>query len=483
MAVTERSKQTRSVPTKSAGVRWGCSASLALLGLMGCSAGEPCVGGSCPEDQVEVATWWATRGELYEPFEVLRQSLRRSTGLEVGLAHQLENKDGHTKWVEKQLLGLSPERLDVFSANNGDEVMRWIPCGRSGSGSGVGSGSPKLHALNDPSLGLTHLRSDWMGSAFPERVMETLECKGGGDVYALPVGIHRINSLFYNKALFGAAGYAVDGTTDGTPLPRSLDELRSAAERVALELPPGDPGSQLQPSAFAVSGREDWTLSLFFIENVMLSLASGAEQYEDYWKGTRCDEGLLRRALAEVSRLKPYFGSWELDSRDALQRVKDGQAAMMVIGDWARGEVQEELVGSIPFPGTAQYFVFTADVFALPAISSADPKKGLAWLRAVSGAQTQLDFSEKKHALPGRSDLGEGPASEAGVEPTWVRSLPGFLPYGEDVAFAKLQLQLRRWLNAQVTDDEVARYAREEYWKLPDLGMACPDDADPTVPE
>ena len=263
-----------------------------LLALIGCGGtAEPCTGGdTCElEGQVQVATWWGTRGELYVPFEVLTQSLRRSTGLEAKLAHKLQTKGEHTAWVEEQLdeETLSPKPLDVFSANNGDEVLRWTPC----AASGAPPASPKLLGLTNPQLGLSALDPGWIQDNFRPEVMRTLECYG--ETYALPVGIHRINTLFFNKALFRAAGYAVDGGA-GEPLPSSLDELHTAAAALSEHLPPAAAGSLVPPSVFAVAGREAWTLSLFVIENLMLSLAADAAHYERYWTGEACDEDLAR---------------------------------------------------------------------------------------------------------------------------------------------------------------------------------------------
>ena len=419
-----------------------------LLALIGCGGtAEPCTGGdTCElEGQVQVATWWGTRGELYVPFEVLTQSLRRSTGLEAKLAHKLQTKGEHTAWVEEQLdeETLSPKPLDVFSANNGDEVLRWTPC----AASGAPPASPKLLGLTNPQLGLSALDPGWIQDNFRPEVMRTLECYG--ETYALPVGIHRINTLFFNKALFRAAGYAVYGGS-GEPLPSSLDELHTAAAALSEHLPPAAAGSLVPPSVFAVAGREAWTLSLFVIENLMLSLAADAAHYERYWTGEACDEDLLRRTLEEFLRLKDWFGNWELSPSEALARVANGQAATMVMGNWAAAELAPEAVGMMPFPGTDQYFVFSADVFALPAIPSGDPQKGLAWLRAVTGDVTQRAFSVAKSALPARLDL------EADLDPTpssslrWVRSLPAILPYHPDSPFLLLQNELQSWLASNV---------------------------------
>jgi hypothetical protein len=457
---------------------WSLGAGALVASAVGCSAdaascreGEPCE----LEGQVQVATWWGTRGELFTPFEVLRQSLRRTTNLETMLAHRLLTKATHTEWVEQQLdpLTPAPAPLDVFSANNGDEVLRWTAC----AASGTPPATPRLRGLTQPELGISAFDADWIRAHFPPEVMDTLECNG--ETYALPVGIHRINTLLYNKAMFRDAGYAVDDSP-GLPLPRTLDELKAAAVALDPQLPEPTIGSDLVPSVFAVAGREAWTLSLFVIENVMLSLADNAAHYQDYWLGDNCDEGLLERTLHEVTELAQWFGNTNLSASEALDRVTSGQAAMMVMGDWAAAEPDPEDVGTIPFPGTERYFVFTADVFALPDIPSADPWKGLAWLRAVTGATAQREFSAAKSALAARTELEGELAPGRPNAPEWVRSLPAILPYGPDFAFHDLQNRIKIWLDSkEKSGAEVLEYAREEYGKLPRATASCtPDNVD-----
>ena len=458
--------------------RWTLAAALGLL--FGCSAdGEPCsTGESCElAGEVRVATWWATRGELLAPFDILKASLRRSTGLEVALTHRFQSKDEHTDWVEKQLdpNNFFPDPLDVFSANNGDEVLRWTPC----AASGTPPGTTRLLPLTDPALGVTHLDAKWIDDTFRAEVMRTLECDGRP--YALPVGIHRINTLFFNKDLFRAAGYGVEGES-GLPMPRTIDELVVAAAAIREHLPLGTPFSSLQPAVFALPGRDSWTLSLFIIENLMLALAADEQHYQRFWQGEACDLDLVRATLAELARLRPYFGNAELSSADALNRVASGQAAMVVMGDWASADLPPEAVGAMPFPGTQRYFVFTADVFALPAIASSDPSKGLAWLRAVTGEQTQREFSLAKNALPARSDLGEEPAAADGSAPIWVRSLPAILPYYEGAPFASMQDELQSWLNSgEESGDALLAYASDEYLKLSHGQVSCDASADPST--
>lgn len=428
-----------------------------LLSPFGCSDGN--VAGS-----VEVATWWGTPGELHGSFAVLEQSLRHSSGLDVQLAHHYQDKARHMAWIDQQLdpATVQPAPVDVFSANNGGDVLRWTPC----SSSKYRPATARLLEVDDVALP-GHLDSAWIHATFEPDVLDTLTC--GGHVYALPVGIHQVNTIFYNKFLMQQAGYSVDGSP-GAPFPSSLAELETAAARLQslqTDLHPGSMSDSLPPSVFAVGGRDTWTLSEFFIENVMLAMAADAATYQDYWQGAHCDSGLLRDALGEIAKLRSYFGSWALDWTEARDRVIDGTAALMVMGDWMAADVDPNVVGHAPFPGTNGYFVFTADVFSIPDITT-DPRKGFAWLYAITTRSTQAAFAKAKDALSARADLEGAAAPGSESAPTWVRSLPALLP-GKGVGapvddtepFEQLETKLGAWLDSQ-DDESIMAYAQTE---------------------
>jgi ABC-type glycerol-3-phosphate transport system substrate-binding protein len=428
------------------------------LGLAACGDGSA--------GDVSLATWWARRGEFTRPFETLKQGLREESGLEVQLAHKLQSKYYHMLWIDEQLnpATASPERLDVFAANNGSDVLRWTPCARSPNA----PSTSRLRALNDPALGPLSLDWQWMQDNFDHDVLDTLGCDN--QVYALPVGIHRINTLFYNKRLLMEVGYDVDGS-GGTPLPTSFEELVRTATDLQRRLdtrPPSNPES----SVFVLPQGEPWTLSLFFMENVMLAQAQGTQQYTDYWSGTDCDPTLFAAALRSVRRLEPFFGTRSSGEEAAIQEVNTGHAALLVTGDWAIAEV-DEAVGHIPFPGTGDTFVFTADVFALPDISSSNADNGLHWLRAVTEARVQREYAAQKDALTGRVD---GPSRRPENGPAWLRSLPALLPGKEINApadavqpFESLPDRLSEWLDAKdaaQADKAMAQYAADECAQL-----------------
>jgi ABC-type glycerol-3-phosphate transport system substrate-binding protein len=436
---------------------WACALTLAA-GALACN--------DEPTGEVHLATWWGQRGEFAAPFQTLQRSLLDTAGLDVAIVSPAQSKYYHMLWVDNQLRPNteSPTPLDVVAYNNGGDVLRSTHCGHSR----YAPQTARLRAVDDATLGPLHIDRNWIEGAFDPEVLSTVECDD--HYYALPVGLHQVNTLFYNKRLLRAAGFDVNQDGSGErPLPDTLDEFEQAVDviRRMLEDREGGPAGA---SAIALPLSDSWTLSLFFIENIMLASA-GADPYQQYWGGQNCDASLFENAMQHVRALKAAhsFSDRSLSEKNALEELGIGQAAFMVTGDWAVTEIEQNDVGYMPFPGTRDLFVFTADVFALPDTANSDVENGFAWLRAVTGLETQREFAELKHALSARRDDPERPPRGQ----TRVRSLPAFLPGAEldapsdyKEAFQDLSDWLLRWLQDEETDAALKGYASDECAKL-----------------
>jgi glucose/mannose transport system substrate-binding protein len=94
---------------------------------------------------------------------------------------------------------------------------------------------------------------------------------------------------------------------------------------------------------------------------------------------------------------------------DAAQRVFDGTAAMMIVGDFGRGfflskgwRVGVEL-GEVPLPGTSGHFIFVVDSFGLPK-GSPHRQAAVNWLNHLSTTEAQNVFNPIKGSTPPRTD-------------------------------------------------------------------------------
>lgn len=348
----------------------GC-ASLALLA--GCS--RESVGEDAP--LVELFSWWTKAGEAEALDAVLAVHAARYPGAKVINAAAKSSASARDR-LRQRLEDRDPP--DTFQANVGRDLLRWVTYG------GTDAAQSKLEPLSGPDLVGADFRD-----VFPEAVLAAAGL--GGEVYAVPVNIHRINSLFYSQRVFDELGLEP---------PESLAELYAVSEEVKRH--------GLVPIALGAKG--GWTLSLLCFENLLIA-TQGVGFYRDYFEG-RVDSAADPRMLAlldECLKLVAYTNedARQLEWDEAAAMVQEGRAAMTVMGDWAKGTLEQlggvpgESFGQVPFPGTRGTFVFTADTFPLP---KGAPRRAdaLAFLGTLASVEGQNAFNPIKGSIPARSD-------------------------------------------------------------------------------
>ncbi|MCA1754784.1 MAG: ABC transporter substrate-binding protein [Spirochaeta sp.] len=182
----------------------------------------------------------------------------------------------------------------------------------------------------------------WMDD-YPADVIDIISYEG--EVYSIPVNIHRSNVMWYNIDVFES--------NDLDP-PTSMDEFFEVAE--ALE------AKGITP--LAVGGTDGWEQT-HLLESVLLA-ELGADAYRGLWTGeTAWDGNNAKAALESFLRVMEYTNSDRaaLTNIDAAQYVAEGRAAMTVMGDWVHGYylsiglTPNEEYGWVAFPGTAGNFL------------------------------------------------------------------------------------------------------------------------------
>ena len=210
-----------------------------------------------------------------------------------------------------------------------------------------------------------------------------------GNIYSVPVNIHRANVLFANPNVL--AEYGVE-------MPETLDDWFAAMD--ALQAAGMD-----APLAMG----EQWT-AMHLFETVLLA-SLGPDGYEELWTGGDWSTPEVAQALADYEKILTYTNSdaSALSWQDAGQLVADGDAAFNVMGDWQEGFFRElELVPNEDYlwtavPGTAGNFQFLSDSFVLPK-GAPHREAAINWLR-VAGSQAGQDaFNPIKGSIPARSD-------------------------------------------------------------------------------
>ncbi len=347
---------------------------LVAWAALGCSGTD----GAAAPPLVELFSWWTKPGEVEALDAVLAVHNRRHPGAKVINAAAKDSATARDR-LRTRLEDRQPP--DTFQANVGQDLLRWV----------LYNGADASESKLEPLSGKAVIGRDFR-DVFPEPVLSAAGFNG--QVYAVPVNIHRTNSLFYNMRLFADLGLEP---------PQTLDELYAVSDELQVQ--------GIVP--IAVGAKGSWTLSLLFFENLLIA-KEGADFYDDYFGGkvdAAADPRMLD-LLDESLRLWKYTNA---DARDiewdaAVAMVQDGRAAMTVMGDWAKGTLKQlggvpgETFGQLPFPGTAGVFVFTADTFPLPkgAPRRADALDFLGTLASLAG---QNAFNPIKGSIPARTDI------------------------------------------------------------------------------
>jgi len=348
---------------------------LVAWAVLGCSSADE----ASRAPFVELFSWWTKPGEVEALNAVLSVHEQRYPGAKVINAAAKDSATARDR-LRNRLEDREPP--DTFQANVGQDLLRWVLY------NGADASESKLEPLDGKAIVGRDFRE-----VFPEPVLSAAGF--AGEVYAVPVNIHRTNSLFYNKQVFHDLGLAV---------PESLDDFYAVADELAAQ--------GIVP--LAVGAKGSWTLALLFFENLLIA-KQGAAFYEDYFGGKldAADPRVLD-VLDESLRLWRYSNAdaRQIEWDAAVAMVHDGRAAMTVMGDWAKGSLEQlggvpgKTFGQVPFPGTAGVFVFTADTFPLPK-GAPRRKDALEFLGTLASLDGQNAFNPIKGSIPARTDIDE----------------------------------------------------------------------------
>ncbi|WP_052210849.1 ABC transporter substrate-binding protein [Rhizobium rhizogenes] len=207
-----------------------------------------------------------------------------------------------------------------------------------------------------------------------------------GHVYAVPINAQSEVWLWYSKAVFKKVGIEE---------PKTYDELFAAMDKIKA--------AGVIPLAV---GGQDWQLAILF-NKVLAGVAPDVYrqlQTDDYETAIKSDG--FKKAAEIFGRLRHYDdeGSPGRQWNVAVNMVATGRAAMMVMGDWAKGEFsaagQKAGVdyGCMLGPQN-DAVILSGDAFVFPKKESQRP--GQILLASVMLDQaTQVAFNEAKGSMP-----------------------------------------------------------------------------------
>lgn len=344
---------------------------------------DPDKSGDSASGSVEIFSWWTGAGEedgllaLIDLFNDMHPEIKVENAAVAGGAGT------NAKAVlATRMQGNDPP--STFQVHGGEELNKsWVA-------------ADKMEPLND-----LFEENDW-SDKFPEALIDLVSDEG--NIYSVPVNIHRGNVMFYNMEVFEEHGIEV---------PTTLDEFFDVAEKLEA--------AGVVP--LSLGDKETWEATQIF-ENV-LAAELGTEDYIKLFAGEiEFDDARVVSAAEKFGKMLDFVNddhasrNWQ----DSAQLVAEGEAAMINMGDWAKGYfvndlnlVTNEDFGYFTFPGTVGDFAVITDTFGMPkGIDNVEETKQ--FLTVLGSVEGQDAFNPLKGSIPARIDADPGKYDDYGKD-------------------------------------------------------------------
>jgi glucose/mannose transport system substrate-binding protein len=343
-----------------------------LLALTACGATEEAGGGDQPaRRKVEVFSWWTGAGEA-DGLKAMRKIFEKENA---GFSFFDAAVSGGSGDQARALLSSklqADQPPDTFQGHAGAELQGYINNG-------------KLESLN---FLYDELK---LKDVFPKELIEQISVEG--QIYSVPVNIHRSNVLWYNPGVLREAGI--------TSVPKTIEEFITDLRKVrSIGKVPLSIGSQ-------------WTV-VHLLESVLLG-SLGTDEYNQLWaENADWSAPNVTKALKDFKAVLSFTVTPQKDWQPAAKQVADGEAAFNIMGDWAYGYFHNPPDGGLgktsrtdfswaASPGTDGTFMWLSDSFTLP--KGAPNRDGaVAWLKVAASKEGQDAFNPKKGSIPARKD-------------------------------------------------------------------------------
>lgn len=331
--------------------------------------------------KVEIFSWWTGAGEeaglkgLIQLFQVKHPEIEVINAAVAGGA----GTNAKAVLASRMQGGDPPGTFQVHAGaelNNG-----WVAAGK----------------MDD--LGSLYDSEGWK-EKFPKDLVDMVS--KDGKIYSVPVNIHRGNVIFYNKKVF---------EDNGLKAPATFEEFFKVADALKAK----------GITALALGDKEPWTATMVF-EDALLGVM-GADDYKKLFTGEiSFDDAKVKTALEHTKKMLSYVNAdhaarnWQ----DAAQLVAKGEAAMNIMGDWAKGYFTTDLklkanvdFGWVTTPNTADSFMVISDTFGLPS-ETKDKDTVKEFLKVLGSVEGQDIFNPLKGSIPARIDADPSKYDEYG---------------------------------------------------------------------
>jgi glucose/mannose transport system substrate-binding protein len=399
---------------------------MALLLALGPACPAPAAG----DKQLEMFSWWTSGREAEALEELFNVYKYKNPAVEVSNAAITGGGSLAARPVlQTRLAAGNPP--DTWQVHPGHELLG-------------------QYVLADYCVPLTVLyQSEGWNRVVPQGLLD--QVSKGGEVYAVLVGVHRGNVLWYNKKVLKKHGIEVGDTL-------SFEQFFSAAQKLKA--------AGLVPLAMGDAGL--WATTELF-ENTLLGVL-GPQGWQELFGGEMVfDDPRVKQAARLYSRMLDCQNadhsalSWD----QAVRAVIQGKAAFTAMGDWTYGELAKASLkgnqdfGWVSFPGTEGAFLMVADGFTL-AKGAPHLAEAVAWLEMVGSKEAQEAFNALKGSIPVRIDVDK---SKLSAYQRWSTAsfdhdvLLASCVHGE-AAPATFQQELNDAISLFVADRNVERFTR-----------------------
>ena len=235
-------------------------------------------------------------------------------------------------------------------------------------------------------------KSEGWSKVVPKVLQDSMSYNG--KVYSVLTGIHRANTLWYNKAAFRKAGVSLGATVTFADLSKAATKLK--AKNIA---------------PLCLGDKDIWTAAQLLEETLVGEV--GATTFNNLVAGKASwSDAKVQTAISHFNTMLTWANTDHkaLDWTGAVAALAKGTCGFNVMGDWAYGELQvkQGLKDGVDFGysviGDAKTFVTVGDSFVIG--SKSKNKAGAkAFVKAIMDPKVQVAFNKLKGSAPYRTDV------------------------------------------------------------------------------
>ncbi|MCZ4282729.1 ABC transporter substrate-binding protein [Kiloniella laminariae] len=332
------------------------------------------------QPQAEVLHYWTSGGEA-KAVQALKEDFEANGGKWIDAPVAGGGGDAQAAVLRSRVLsGNPPAAVQI----KGPNIHEWAATGALGDLTAVGE-------------------AEGWDNVLPPLLQDIV--KYDGKYVAVPVNIHRVDWIWANPEVLAKV--------DAEP-PRTWDEFNAIADKLMA--------AGITPLAH---GGQPWQDATIF-ETVALGLG-GAEFFNKAFvekDPETLKSDTMKKVFDQMRKMRGYVDA-DFPGRDwnlATGMVMRGEAAMQIMGDWAKGEfvAAGKKPGvdflCIPTPSNGGY-ILNSDSFAMFKVTSADDNAGQELLaRLILGEKFQETFNLYKGSIPARMGVNSDKFDECAVK-------------------------------------------------------------------